>query len=295
MNCASLAWSAPPEHLALPIDEVHVWRVALDLETRRIKTLLDLLSPDERERATRFHFPIHRQRFIAARGLLRTVLARYVNTSPQSLRFSYGPHGKPALADAASAEDTLKRGLQRERRAGGLDPGTSRGGVGVQASACPASSAWLCFNVAHSEGLALFAVAHNREVGIDVESLLRKLTNDQIAERFFSPKEVAALRALPVELQRQGFFNCWTRKEAYIKARGKGLSLPLDQFTVSLAPGEPARLLETAGEPDEALKWTLRDLPLPMDGDFVAALAVEGSGWRLCCWECHLPAMPQLR
>jgi len=245
---APLVWRTPPENLLLPPDEVHVWRAGLDLDAGKIQKLRDLLSPDERERADRFRFPIHRQRFIAARGMLRTVLGLFLKVAPQALRFHYGPHGKPALANVASAD-----GLR--------------------------------FNVAHSEGLALFAVARNREVGVDVENLRRKLTSDQIAERFFSSKEVTALRALPAELQRRGFFNCWTRKEAYIKARGRGFSLPLDQFTVSLAPGEPARLLETAGDPDEASKWTLRDLPLPMEQDFVAALAVEGSGWRLCCWD----------
>jgi 4'-phosphopantetheinyl transferase len=246
MKDSPVSWQSPPERLFLPADEVHVWRAALDLDATRIQDLQDLLSPDERERADQFRFPIHRQRFIAARGLLRTVLARYLATQPKTLRFRYGPFGKPALADAASA--------------GGL-----------------------CFNVAHSEGLALFAVARNREVGVDLESLGRKLADDQIAERFFSPNEVAALRALPAELQREGFFNCWTRKEAYIKARGKGLSLPLNQFTVSLSPGEPARLLATPGEPAEASKWTLRELS-PGEG-FAAALAVKGDGWQLRCWE----------
>jgi 4'-phosphopantetheinyl transferase len=107
--------------------------------------------------------------------------------------------------------------------------------------------------------------------------------NERIPERFFAPREVAALRALPRERQPQGFFNCWTRKEAFIKAKGLGLSLPLDSFEVSLAPGEPAALLCTRPDPQEAMRWSMR--ALSPDPAFAAALVVESDGWRLQCWE----------
>jgi 4'-phosphopantetheinyl transferase len=120
-------------------------------------------------------------------------------------------------------------------------------------------------------------------VGIDLERIRFDLAVLEIAERFFSRRELAMLRALPTELQREAFYRCWTRKEAYIKARGEGLSLPLDQFDVSLAPGEPAAVLGTQHDPSEASRWSLRELT-PAPGYF-AALAVEGHDWGLTCWQ----------
>jgi 4'-phosphopantetheinyl transferase len=139
------------------------------------------------------------------------------------------------------------------------------------------------FNMSHSHGVALYAVTLGREVGIDVEHIRFDVEVAEIAERFFSRREVAMLRRLPTEMQREAFFNCWTRKEAYIKARGEGLSLPLDQFDVSLAPGEPAALLGTQPDPSEASRWFLQEFT-PAPG-YVAALAAAGHGWRLTCWQ----------
>jgi 4'-phosphopantetheinyl transferase len=135
--------------------------------------------------------------------------------------------------------------------------------------------------------VALYAVARGREVGIDLEFIRRDLEVEQIAERFFSRRETATLRALPTDLRKYAFFLCWTRKEAYIKARGEGLSLPLDQFDVSLIPGEPAALLSAQPDSDEALRWSLQELTLA--SGYVAALAVEGRGWSLSCWQWPRP------
>lgn len=246
MTCASHSWPAPPESLILPPDEVHVWRAVLDLDKPGLDSLLHLLVAEERARADRFHFRIHRDRFIVARGSLRILLARYLEMEPSELRFCYNSHGKPFL------------------------PAES-GGDG------------LSFNVTHSEGLALFAVTRNREVGVDLERVRPDQVNEEIAKRNFSPMEVARLRALPRKLQVKGFFNCWSRKEAYLKARGEGLTISLDQFEVSLAPGEPARLLSVQKEPGAVCRWTLQELS--PDPGYVAALAVEGHDWRLRCWE----------
>jgi 4'-phosphopantetheinyl transferase len=120
-------------------------------------------------------------------------------------------------------------------------------------------------------------------VGVDVERIRPKVAQEKIAERFFSPREVTLLRALPAPLQATAFFACWTRKEAYIKATGEGLTLPLDQFDVSLVPGEPAALLRTAWDPQEAARWALQDLA-PAPG-YRAAVAVAGHDWRLTCWD----------
>ena len=231
---------------ALGKDDVHVWRASLDPPASQVSSLRHTLAADELARAERYHFRQVRERFVVARGLLRAILSRYLGLEAGHLRFCYGPNGKPKL----------------DKETGG---GALR------------------FNVTHSQGLALYAMTRGREVGIDIEAIHPELAREEIAEQFFSPREVAALRALPVALQPEAFFNCWTRKEAYIKARGAGLSLPLNQFDVSLVPGEPAALLSTEGDSLEAARWALRALD-PGPG-YAAALAVEGHDWRLKCWQ----------
>lgn len=242
----ALVWRPPPDILRLGRDEVHVWRVSLDQTAARVQNHLRTLSPDEQRRAARLYFARDRDHFIVARGVLRTLLGRYLNRDPGQLRFCYNPQGKPTLS----------------RESGGD---------------------WLRFNLSHSHGLALVAVTRDREIGVDVEQIRSDLADEQIAERFFSMQEVARLRALPPALQAEAFFNCWTRKEAYMKAQGVGLSLPLDQFDVSLVPGEPAAVLSTRGDPHEASRWSLREL-MPGPG-YIAALAVKGHDWRLTCWQ----------
>jgi 4'-phosphopantetheinyl transferase len=234
-----------PEVAAVPAladGEVHVWRTPLEQPADRLEDLRRTLAPDERQRAERFHFDKDRRHFVAGRGLLRTLLGRYLGRDPGSLQFAYNPQGKPMLAGEG----------------GGLR-----------------------FNLAHSHGLALFAVSRGRELGVDLERIRPEFAGEPVAQRFFSPREVAALRALSGERRHEAFFVCWTRKEAYLKATGKGLSLPLDCFDVSLLPGEPAALLATRHDPTEVGRWSLRALA-PAQG-YAGALAVEGRGWRLRC------------
>jgi 4'-phosphopantetheinyl transferase len=243
-------WGTPPTDLALANDEVHVWRAQLDLTQNTIQSLRRTLAADELARAERFRFAQDRERFIAARGVLRAILGRYLEVEPGRVLFSYSAQGEPAL-DA--------------------EGGRSDGGLPLE------------FNLSHAGGLALYAFARTRRVGVDLEHVRSDVACSQLAKRFFSPREQAQLSALPPHLQDQAFFTCWTRKEAYLKARGDGLTLPLDQFDVSLSPGEPAMLLHTAFDPFEAARWSLQDLQ-PAPG-YVAALAVEGHGWRLACWQ----------
>lgn len=243
-------WHPPREALFLSSAEVHVWRAALDPVVSRVEELQRLLSADELQRAARFHFPRDRRRFIVARGILRDILSRYLEVSPSALAFRYSTYGKPSLADVAAHER-------------------------------------LRFNLSHAHEMALFAVTCGREVGIDIEYLHRTIAYEEIAEHFFSTCERASLRAIPAPVKSQAFFNCWTRKEAYIKARGEGLSLPLDQFDVSLVPGEPAALLATRGDPLDTLRWSLQALaPHP---DYVAAVAVAAQDWHLTCWHWEEP------
>jgi len=141
----------------------------------------------------------------------------------------------------------------------------------------------LRFNVSHSGELLLVAVTLHRAIGVDIEQIRRDMCVTEIAGRFFSATERNALTALARDLQHDAFFDCWTRKEAYIKAMGDGLSLPLHQFDVAFRPGEPAQLLATRPDGAEACRWRLSQLDVA-DG-YKAALAVEGSQWTLNCWD----------
>ena len=225
--------------LSLAPEEVHLWRAALD--DHLADGLKHLLSADEISRAERFHFAKDRNHFISARGLLRALLSAYLGINGEELRFTYAEKGKPSL---------------EERQRGAIN-----------------------FNLAHSHGMALYAFSQGRDLGVDLEFIRKDLADEKIAERFFSPCEIDTLNAVPAELRKEAFFNCWTRKEAYIKARGEGLSLPLDEFDVSLAPHEPAALLRNHKEPDEVGRWTMQSVLMP-DG-YVAALVVAGHDWRL--------------
>ncbi|HLH61214.1 MAG TPA: 4'-phosphopantetheinyl transferase superfamily protein [Ktedonobacteraceae bacterium] len=242
-------WDTPPEMLLLSQEEVHVWRAWLDLPQSNIEELEPALSDDERIRARRFHFARDRMRFIAAHGQLRVVLGRYLAREPHSLSFTYNAYSKPSLAGLSGGKD-------------------------------------LSFNMSHAGSIALFAIARNPVLGVDIEYIQRQMEWESIAERFFSPYEVRMLGAVPPAMRHIAFFNCWTRKEAYIKARGMGLSLALDSFDVSLTPGEPARLLNIREEGQDSANWSLYEL-YPGD-DYIAALAIEGHVSSLKCWQCEV-------
>jgi 4'-phosphopantetheinyl transferase len=232
-------WPAVASVPPLGNEEVHVWRAHLELPAQTLEGLEQTLSPDERQRADRFHFARDRRHFVAGRGTLRLLLARYLGQRPDAIQFSYNPQGKPML--------------------------------------CPETGG-LRFNLAHSHGLVVYAVSRGRELGVDLERIRPNFDGEQLAERFFSARETAGLRSLSTQQRPDAFFSCWTRKEAYLKATGMGLSLPLDCFDVSLAPAAAA-LLATRHDPAEARRWLLCDL-VPGPG-YAGALAVEGQGWRL--------------
>ncbi|HEX8737852.1 MAG TPA: 4'-phosphopantetheinyl transferase superfamily protein [Pyrinomonadaceae bacterium] len=246
MSPTLTAWRKPPPVLRLPTDEVHVWRASLSQTQKNLEFCRETLAEDERERAARFHFERDRHHFIAARGILRQLLGHYLNVEPHRPSFKYTFYGKPFLASDNSGAE-------------------------------------LRFNVSHAGELALYAFSRRRELGVDIEKIRPDIEHQSIASRFFSEQEIAALGKLPVKQQQQAFFLCWTRKEAYIKGIGEGLSLPLHTFDVSLAPGEPAVLLAVRGRRREAERWTLRDLQ-PGAG-YEAALVAEGSDWHLKCWQ----------
>lgn len=236
-------WRPPPAVLALDSDEVHVWRVDVGSAYARRDILWSFLAGDERQMAADFLFEGDRERFVVARGVLRALLGCYLRRHPGSLGFGYNPYGKPHLA----------------------------GDFEIR------------FSTSHSHGLVLLAFASGREVGVDVERVRADLGLEGIAARCFSPREVASLHPLRDGQRESAFFALWTRKEALAKAEGKGLALPLSRFDVTSAPGEPAMLLDTEGEPLEPTRWALQELP--PDPGYVAALAVEGKNSRLSCWQ----------
>jgi 4'-phosphopantetheinyl transferase len=240
-------WRAQTEsHPLLAPEEVHVWRACLKQGSAEVQAMFDILTPDERQRADKFYFARDRERFIVGRGVLRKILSRYLNLLPAQICFTYNEFGKPAVS--AETNDSQLR-----------------------------------FNASHSHELALYAVARGREIGVDLEFAREDFASLEIAERFFSSQEIATLRALPASDLTAAFFNCWTRKEAFIKALGEGLSHPLDRFTVSLKPGEPASLLSVDELPQEAARWALVEL-FPGVG-YAAALALEGEMPSLRCWQ----------
>ena len=240
------AWPRPSQNVRLTGDDVHVWRASLSPSVPLVDQMAGLLSDDEHERAGRFHFQVDRRRFIVGRGLLRTLLGTYLEVQPTALRFQYEPQGKPYLA-------------------------------------APEGKEKLSFNLSDSGDLALYAFALNRRIGIDLERLRAVPDLLEIAKRFFALEEFEELCSLPGGLQREGFFRCWTRKEAYLKAIGEGLGVPLDQFVVSLDSRDGARVVRVLGDPEEAARWSLTELAPA--ADYVAALAVEGQPWQLSCWD----------
>jgi 4'-phosphopantetheinyl transferase len=238
------AWPVSSRIAAPGPGEVRIWTADLEPGAAAVDRLVPLLSVDERERAGRFHFRRDAMRWIAARAALREILGGCLDADPRAVAFTYGDKGKPALAAPAS----------------GLD---------------------LQFSLAHSAHLAAYAVTVGCPVGVDVERLRPLPDMDQIAERTFSRRECTALRGLPVALRPAGFFNCWTRKEAYIKAVGLGLSYPLERFSVSLAPGAPARLEVVEAEPAHVEAWTMAELA-PRSG-FVGAVVVGARPVEIVC------------
>jgi 4'-phosphopantetheinyl transferase len=239
-------WRPPPAALVLGQDDVHVWRAGIALDPGRLQELRKTLGAEERARAEQFRYAEDRDHFIAAHGLLRAILAGYLDVSAGDLQFRERSHGKPALSAPPGVE-------------------------------------WLQFNMSHSHDLALYAVRRDRQVGVDLEKLRSDVDLDAIARRFFSPREAASLLALPSRVRREAFFNCWTRKEAFIKATGEGVVRPLPDFDVSLVPGEPAALLSTRPDPAEAPRWRVVEL-VPGPG-YAAALVAQGAGWQLSCWQ----------
>jgi 4'-phosphopantetheinyl transferase len=215
-------WSVAARPLSFPFGRVDVWRLCLD-EPSKAEGNAGVLSPDEMDRASRFHFERDRTRFVRCRSALRCLLAGYLGATAAEIRFEYLASGKPQIAP----EDN-PRGLH--------------------------------FNVSHSADMALIAVGSALRLGVDIEKIRDDVDAAALAERFFSPRERAGLRALPAHLLVPGFFACWTRKEAFLKATGTGLSFPLAEFSVSTHPDVAPELEDLQGDREAGKRWFLTDL-----------------------------------
>jgi 4'-phosphopantetheinyl transferase len=225
-------------------EDVHVWFSLFDDLTPHFDSLFATLAADEIEKARRFRFRTDRDKYVLGRGFLRQVLSRSSGVHPAKLQFRYGVCGKPALVGESGEVE-------------------------------------ITFNLSHSHRAVICVVARGRQVGVDLEYLRPDIDDQELAERFFSPRDAAVLAQLPLGDRRTAFLTCWTRKEAYIKAKGDGLSLDLRSFDVLDSSDDRAPRLQVESDPGEAARWMLADLQVP--AGYVAALAVEGSAERLTC------------
>jgi 4'-phosphopantetheinyl transferase len=238
-----ILWPLPPNPVPLAANQVHVWAAHLDLRPGALTRLAHFLSEEEHGRAARFRFERHRNRFIAARGVLRSILATHLDCAPGELQFQYGANGKPALT-GRFAETSL------------------------------------FFNLAHSDDLALIAITRLGPIGVDVEFVRPMADAGELVARFFSPRESARFETVPADQKDAAFFNLWTRKEAWLKATGDGIGHLLNRVEVTFLPDEPAQLLALPEKPGLSRNWILRELS-PAHG-FVGALALPNVQFSIC-------------
>jgi 4'-phosphopantetheinyl transferase len=241
-----------PGAVQLASDEVHSWCASLDVPPETSARLYATLTPDERTRSARFQFERDQHRFIVARGVLRDLLGRYLQTQPDQVNFVYNAFGKPDLS--------------------------------------PEFGNRLKFNLSHSAGLALIAITTASNVGVDLEYIRAQSDYTDIARRFFSTAEVDYLTALPSHIYAEAFFSCWTKKEAYLKACGEGLAIPLNSFSVPLTTDPAHAPVDRYVAPRDivpAKRWSFYTLrPAP---GYTGALVIEGTGWRLRQWQWKMP------
>ncbi len=247
-------WTPCPEPGRVGDSEAHLWLVELDFLQDRLGHLTSILSDDERNRAGRFHKRLDAERYASARASLRCILGGYLVLEPASLQFTYNRYGKPRLSEAHSSP--------------------------------------LQFSVSHSAALCLFGFVLHREIGVDLEYVRPEVEVADLAARFFCRREVETLRSLAGQLQVEAFFRCWTRKEAYLKARGQGLSYGLDRIEVSLRSDEPAALISAADDPEASRRWTIEHLA-PASG-YVGAVAVADRHLTFKCFTWAPGTLPAL-
>jgi 4'-phosphopantetheinyl transferase len=246
----STSWHTPSAPIQLAPNEVHVWKAILsgppDQVQNRYASFVRLLSDAEQKRAQQFRFEKHRQPWVIAHAYLRVLLSAYLHTPYTNITFHQNEYGKPSLSFPAQTS--------------------------------------LRFNLSHSQDIALYAFTLEREVGVDVEHMRANIEHEELARHSFSPYEQKTLFALPPDQRQAAFYRCWTRKEAYIKARGRGLSLPLHLFDVSLEDETTSALLASRENQHEVERWSMRNLQPGVE--YAGAVMAEGHNWQMRCWEC---------
>ncbi|HVN52768.1 MAG TPA: 4'-phosphopantetheinyl transferase superfamily protein [Anaerolineaceae bacterium] len=246
MDSQPVSWINPKGPPVLTTGQIHLWRASLDLPYKTIQRLEDLLSQEEIDHAQKFHYKKDQVHFVTAHGMLRTILGHYLQTPASEIRYAFNRYGKPHLKNNLPGHNVK-------------------------------------FNLSHSGNLALIAVTLDREIGVDLEHILPKLCDLQIADRFFAPREVGVLQEMDPQERQVAFFKFWTCKEAYIKARGEGLSIALDAFEVSFTPGVSFVQLEVHENPIESWRWSL--ISISLGSEYMGALAVEDGDLKLSCFE----------
>lgn len=221
------------------LHEVHVYSMDFSLMLGCLSEFRKILIEEEIDRANRFHFEKDRNNFVLSRGILRIILAHYLNKSPREIILHFNNYGKPFIREVKNIE----------------------------------------FNLSHSKDKLLLAFTNNIPVGIDIEFMNADFVKGDIAGKFFSPFEVSGLKKLPDELKIEGFYNCWTRKEALIKGIGKGLSIPLDSFDVELIPGKTPAIFDMRFDIKEKGKWQIVDLKL--HEEYKSALALKSKNYEI--------------
>jgi 4'-phosphopantetheinyl transferase len=228
-------WEIPSMPVVLGNNEAHIWHVDIKKTAHDLEYYRGLLSDEEREQENRYHFERDRMRYAITHGVLRLLIGVYLNIAPHKVSFNFSKRYKPALSDNANLK--------------------------------------LCFNLSHSGNFIVYAFSMDCELGIDIETIRKMKDADGIIERFCSEREKVDYFSVPKKDRTKAFFNCWTRKEAYTKARGDGLYFPLDHFSVSLKPGDSPRLIEVADESGEKDRWDIHEIPV--HDEYLGALAIE--------------------
>ena len=238
-------WQPTPDDLTLSTGHVDIWKCCVKLGDDQIGELSSLLSTEEKARAQRLKIAEKQNQFIIARGRLRQNLGKYLNLDQHAFKFEYAVHGKPYMEERWQGHE-------------------------------------ISFNVSHSHNFILIAMSLDHQLGIDIEKIQHGKDHTALARRFFSKREQAELTVLPEEIKTRAFYSCWARKEAFVKAVGDGITYGLDTFDVSVHPDETKPLINIHTNSGEDITWSVFNIP--MDEDYMAALAVTDNTVSVRCW-----------
>jgi 4'-phosphopantetheinyl transferase len=241
-----MKWDRPPADLELGVEYIDVWRSRIDLPRKEVEKYAETLSQQERERAAKFTFPDKYEEYVVSRGLLRKVLAQVLNQSACEFQFDYSASKKPYLSKQY-AEKTIS------------------------------------FNLSHSHGQVLVAISVDRNIGIDIEKIRPNVEYEKLAKRFFSAAEHTALMLLPIGERVVAFFATWTRKEAFVKAEGKGIAFGLSEFDVNIGPRESPVMLATRWNPDDVSIWSMANIEC--EENYFATIVADGGDFQLRFWQ----------